>query len=95
MRRAEVARLEFPTSKGSTFIPFMCFACAEDRLAPASLATPPAARDTVVETPPAEQARIQYNDREWIIVPGEEPGQFLVIEVNRVRHRSVPVYQDF
>ncbi len=31
----------------------------------------------------------------WIVVPGERPGEFLVVEVQRVRTRTLPIQQDF
>ncbi len=34
-------------------------------------------------------------DREWIVVPGERPGEYLVIEVNRTRTRLLQLRRDF
>ncbi|MFH1749199.1 MAG: hypothetical protein ABIG44_19380 [Planctomycetota bacterium] len=41
------------------------------------------------------QRRQRNLDREWILVPGEGPGEYLVIEVNRVRTRAVNIQGDF
>ena len=41
------------------------------------------------------QVRLRDTDRDWIIVPGNRPGEFMVIEVNRVRTRAVAIQNDF
>lgn len=41
------------------------------------------------------QRRQRQTDREWILVPGELPGEYLVIEVNRVRTRAVAIQGGF
>ena len=33
--------------------------------------------------------------REWIIVPGERPGEYMIVEVNRVQTRAVTIQRDF
>lgn len=39
--------------------------------------------------------RRRHTDRDWIIIPGERPGVFLVIEVNRVRTCAIAIQDDF
>lgn len=34
-------------------------------------------------------------DRDWIIVPGDEPGEFLVLELNKIHKVAVAIQQDF
>ena len=41
------------------------------------------------------QLRVGGTQRDWIVVPGDEPRQFMVIEVNRVRTHVIVVHQDF
>lgn len=41
------------------------------------------------------QVRVDKSDREWIVVPSERPGEFLVVEVKRVKTRTIPVQEDF
>lgn len=50
----------------------------------------------------AQQARsdrpevlLDQSDRQWIVVPGHAPGEFLVVEVKCVRTRKIPVQSDF
>ena len=33
--------------------------------------------------------------REWLVVPGDRPGTYMVIEVDHVRTKAVGVHQDF
>jgi anti-sigma factor RsiW len=58
----------------------------------------PAAADTVAESSNAfEQAGIGLSgtDREWIVLPGKDPGEFIVIQVDRVRCKYIHVQRDF
>jgi hypothetical protein len=41
------------------------------------------------------QVRLRNTDRDWLIVPGQRPGEFMVIEVNRVRTRAIAIQNDF
>jgi anti-sigma factor RsiW len=55
-------------------------------------------RDSIREVPPAferPQVRLRDTNRDWIIIPADEPGQFLLIEVDRVRLRAIHIEQDF
>lgn len=60
---------------------------------------PPSAPADVIEpvTPALErpQIRLQGTQRDWLVIPGNEPGEFLVIEVNRVRTHAIGVHRDF
>jgi len=52
-----------------------------------------------VETLPATferpQARVRGTERHWIVVPGDEPGQFMIVEVDRVRTEVTGLYEDY
>jgi hypothetical protein len=50
-------------------------------------------QDTQAYTWP--QIRLKDTDRKWIVVPGDRPGEFLVIEVNEVRTHSIRVQREF
>jgi hypothetical protein len=39
--------------------------------------------------------RLRDTNRDWIIIPADEPGQFLLIEVDRVRLRAIHIEQAF
>lgn len=41
------------------------------------------------------ELKVRGTQREWILVPGDEPGTFLVIEVDRIRTHVIPVHKDF
>ena len=61
-------------------------------------APPPASVDTLVDTPDVFErpgVHLRAADRNWIVVPGDAPGEFLIVEVKRVRTRTVHVQQDF
>lgn len=61
-------------------------------------AAPPTPSDTLVERPPRfvrPQIRVDHPDTDWIVIPSDKPGEFLIVEVNRVTTRSVPVQKDF
>ncbi|MBU0616338.1 MAG: hypothetical protein KKI02_01335 [Planctomycetes bacterium] len=61
-------------------------------------ANPPTTGDTFVENPERFNRPVNWVGRpeaKWIVVPGDQPGEYLVIEVNRVVTRSVHVQQDF
>ena len=38
---------------------------------------------------------VRQTVRDWILIPGEHPGEFMVIEVDRVRTRAIGIYGDF
>lgn len=61
-------------------------------------ASPPSAGDTFVESPERFDQPVNWvgkPEAKWIIVPSDQPGEYLVIEVNRVLTRHVHVQQDF
>ncbi len=41
------------------------------------------------------ELRLRDTRRQWIVVPGREPGRYLIIEVDRVRTHAIGVHQDF
>jgi hypothetical protein len=41
------------------------------------------------------ELKVRGTQREWIVVPGDRPGSFYVIEVDRVRTHVIRVHQDF
>jgi anti-sigma factor RsiW len=41
------------------------------------------------------ELRVRGTEREWIVIPGQEPGSYLVIEVDRVRTHVIGVHRDF
>lgn len=48
------------------------------------------------QTPPDRpQVLLDQSDRQWIVVPGQRAGEFLVVEVKCVRTRKIPVQGDF
>jgi hypothetical protein len=57
----------------------------------------PTAADSMAAQPESErpQVRMDKMDRRWIVVPGDTPGEFLVVEVKRVKTRTFPVQEDF
>jgi len=59
---------------------------------------PPAPGDSFVpETAVAAVPHIRVEDtqREWIVVPGRRPGEFLVVEVKHIRAKKVRIERDF
>jgi anti-sigma factor RsiW len=61
-------------------------------------ASPPTAGDTFVEGPERFNRPVNWVSKpeaRWIVVPSDRPGEYLVIEVNRVLTRHVNVQQDF
>jgi len=65
---------------------------------PSWFASPPTMGDTLIEQPvrfDRPQIRVGKPDVGWILVPSDTPGEFLVIEVNRVLTRTVHVQYDF
>lgn len=69
------------------------------RQAGSLFAAPPTAHDTLDQRGASvfgrPQIRVDVPDREWILVPGEVPGEYLVVEVNRVRSRTIFLHEDF
>lgn len=58
----------------------------------------PGAGDTLVEQPTSfdrPQLRVGQPAKEMIVLPGNAPGEFLVIEVDRVLTRTVHIQRDF
>jgi anti-sigma factor RsiW len=41
------------------------------------------------------ELRVRGTQRDWIVVPGEDPDTYFVIEVDRVRTHVMAAYQDF
>ena len=61
-------------------------------------ASPPAAGDSFVENPERFNRTVDWvgkPESKWIVVPSDQPGEYLVIEVNRVETRYGGVPQDF
>lgn len=59
---------------------------------------PPAWEDTFQTRPQVyEQPHVglRGTDRHWIVIPGEGPGEYLIVEVDRVRVRLVAIREDF
>jgi anti-sigma factor RsiW len=58
----------------------------------------PAAGDTLVKSPVySERPQIRFTkpETDWIVIPSDTPGEFLVIEVNRVPTRTIRIQRDF
>jgi hypothetical protein len=54
--------------------------------------------DTVEPTPPGyerPELRLRGTQRDWIVIPGDRPGTYLVIEVDHVRTHVFGVHRDF
>lgn len=53
--------------------------------------------DEVVDVPPTvlERPTVRQHDRNWILIPGEQPGEYLVIEIDEARTRVARVGKDF
>jgi len=61
-------------------------------------APPPKPADTLerdVEPYAWPQIRLYETDRDWILLPGEGPDEFLVIEINKLRVRAIRVQGEF
>jgi hypothetical protein len=61
-------------------------------------APPPAAGDVLVDESARyerPEVRLDKDERNWIVVPGENPGEYMVVEVKRVRTRTIPLQSDF
>jgi hypothetical protein len=44
---------------------------------------------------PLPHVQLRDTHRDWLLVPAEQPGQFLVIEVQRVQTRAVGIHNDY
>jgi anti-sigma factor RsiW len=58
----------------------------------------PPAGDTVEPLPSGyvrPEVRLQGTQRDWIVIPGDRPGTYLVIEVDHVRTHVIGVHRDF
>lgn len=56
------------------------------------------AGDAVQELPlgfERPQLGVRGTQRDWIVIPGREPGSYLVIEVDRVRTHRIAIHRDF
>lgn len=54
--------------------------------------------DTIEPVPSAyerPELRLRGTQRDWIVIPGDEPGTYLVIEVDHVRTHVIAVHRDF
>ena len=54
--------------------------------------------DSVRATSPTyerPQVRLRDTSRDWIIIPAERPGEYMLIEVDRVRLRAIRFQEDF
>lgn len=61
-------------------------------------APPPQAMDSLAPAPidgERTQIHIDKSDRNWLVVPGDRPGEFLVIEVKQTKRRTIAVTQDY
>ncbi len=66
--------------------------------APSWFATSPLPVDTAVPVPQTyerPELRVRGVQRQWIIVPSDEPGVYRIIQVDRVRTHAIPVQRDF
>jgi hypothetical protein len=55
-------------------------------------------KDTIEPVPTAYErptVRVRGVERQWIIVPGDAPGVYRIIQVDRVRTHAIPVQRDF
>lgn len=58
----------------------------------------PTAGDSFIERPARydrPQIKVGKPDTDWIVIPSNTPGEYLVIEVNHVLTRTVHIQQDF
>jgi anti-sigma factor RsiW len=54
--------------------------------------------DTIEPTPPGyerPEVRLRGTHRDWIVIPGDQPGTYLVIEVDHVRTHVIGVHRDY
>jgi hypothetical protein len=54
--------------------------------------------DTVEPTPlgfERPELGVRGTQRDWIVIPGDQPGSYFVIEVNHVRTHVISVHRDF
>lgn len=60
---------------------------------------PSVPRGDVIEPVPTAyerpELRVRGTERNWLLIPGDRPGEFFVIEANRVRTHVIVVQQDF
>lgn len=58
---------------------------------------PPVAGDSLSENSAVERPEVLLNqaNRQWIVVPGERPGEFMIVEVKCVKSRAIPMQGDF
>jgi hypothetical protein len=41
------------------------------------------------------ELRLRGTQRDWIVIPGDQPGTYLVIQVDHVRTHVIGVHRDF
>jgi hypothetical protein len=58
---------------------------------------PPSGGDVFGASSAFERPRIRLDDadRDWVLVPGEHPGELLVVEIKRIKSRTIPLHGDF
>ncbi|NUQ50549.1 MAG: hypothetical protein HUU27_11630, partial [Phycisphaerae bacterium] len=59
---------------------------------------PPPLGDTFISESPAgdpPHVRVEDTEREWIVVPGQRAGEYLILEVKRIRAKQVRIERDF
>jgi hypothetical protein len=59
---------------------------------------PPAWEDTFDARPQMYErphVGLRGTHRNWIVIPGDGPGEYLIVEVDRVQVRLVPIREDF
>jgi hypothetical protein len=70
-----------------------------DKPAEASWFAPPPAVGDVLDEDYGRfgrpQVKLEKPERNWIVVPGEKRGEFMVIEIKSSRTRTIPLQEDF
>lgn len=82
-----------PWAAHTTPVPGTARATHTSWFAPTS---PPA--DTVQPVPSAyerPEVRLQGTERNWIVIPGDEPGAYFIVQVDRIRTHVLPVHEDY
>lgn len=51
--------------------------------------------DSVPVTYERPQLKLRGTDREWLVIPADEPGRYFVIEVDRVQTHAIAIQKDF
>jgi len=60
-------------------------------------APPPVWGDTLEEREDFERPQVWLDDseRQWIVVPSDAPGEYMVVEIKRVKTRTIRIQKDF